>query len=422
MESGLPLFFTASLCGLFERRFIFFDQSVTLIFMKTLYAIASRFAGPGIGRAASHAALGLWRANALSRLVCLGHEPTQIEPTITRDVWFPTKRFLRFFDDKTYYGWKNRWFDRRLLAHVTDSFDTIHAWNSQATGALEKAKQRGVKIVLDRASSHILTQTKILTEQYAKHGIDFVPTNVPVIERCRRDYELADIVVTPSPFAYQSFIDRGFDKDRLVLNPFGVDLSQFTPSTEAPENFTAIFVGQVGIRKGAPTLLQAWDTLGLPDAKLVLVGPIEPAAKPLLKKWQGRTDIEFAGPVNNVPERLRQGSVFVFGSCEEGSALVTYEAMACGLPVIATYNSGSIVTDQSSGYIVDADKPEQLAEKIETLYRDRDRAFEMGRNGRKQVEGYPWQNYGDRTALLHQGLHDGKTAAQIQADLNALLF
>lgn len=375
--------------------------------MRTIYAIASHFAGQGIGRTAGHAALGLWRAGDLGRLVCLGHRPTDIPEKIITDVPFTSRGLSFFLPDKPLYELKNQWFDWVCRKELKPGFDTFHCWNSQASKSIQRAKALGIKVVVDRASSHIRTQTHILKKQYSKYGINYNPTYNHVMKRCMVDYELADIVVTPSPFSYKSFADEGFDMSKVVFNPFGVDIHQFSVREKPPEKFQVVFVGQVGIRKGIPLLLEAWDKLKLKDGKLILVGGLEPTAKPLLSKWRDRPDIKFAGFVDNVKEILEQSSVFAFPSCEEGSALVTYEAMACGLPIVVTENAGSVVEDGKSGFIIKQDDVDALARRIQELYLDKDMSWSMGKAARKRAEKFPWEAYGDRTAKLHESLNQG---------------
>ncbi len=389
--------------------------------MNTIYAIASKFAGQGIGRTASHAASGLFREGHLKSLVCLGHRPFDIPEGMIIDVPFTPWGLSRLLPEKAFFEVKNQWFDWICQGKLEPGFDTFHCWNSQASKSIQRAKALGVKVVVDRASSHILTQTEILKNQYEKYGVKYNPTYSHVIKRCMVDYELADIVVTPSEFSYKSFADHGFDMSKVVLNPFGVDLAGFSVREKPTDKFQVVFVGQVGIRKGAPLLLKAWDKLKLKDAKLVFVGAIEQAAAPLLSKWQGRSDIEFAGFVDDVNQVLNRSSVFVFPSCEEGSALVVYEAMACGLPVIATFNSGSVVEDGKSGFIVGCDDSDLLANQIEALYKDKEKAWEMGKAARTRVEDFPWEAYGQRTAKLHEGLHAGLDNTAIHKAMGVVL-
>jgi glycosyltransferase involved in cell wall biosynthesis len=389
--------------------------------VKTLYAIASRFAGPGIGRTASYAALGLWRAGALAQLVCLGHKPTEIDESIIADVGFPRRGALRPLPDKPYYEAKNLWFDQICKGKLHSELHTFHCWNSQAGSSLKKAKALGIRSVVDRASSHIRTQVEILAQRYRAHGIDYNPTYAHVVTRCLADYDEADLVVTPSPFAYGSFAEQGFDMNKVVLNPFGVDLEKFRPAESPPEKFTLTFLGQLGVRKGTFDLLTAWDNLKLPDAKLILAGGEEPASASMLAAWKNREDIKFLGYAQDAPALLASSSAFAFPSYEEGSALVTYEAMASGLPIVATYESGSVVENERSGFIIDSGDIDALSERIERLYNNHDLARDLGAAARKRIEAYPWEAYGERTAKLHQGLYEGKSTAAIQADLRIAL-
>ena len=372
--------------------------------MKTLYAIGNRLFHTGIGRIAGYAALGLSRNNLLSEVVCLGHESSEIPESLHRDIKFVPRGALPFLPDKPYYLGKNKWFDFRCRSRIRSGIDTFHCWNSQASGALEKAASRGVLTVVDRASSHIRTQSEILVAAYQRHGIRYEPTYESVIRRCEREYEIADVVVVPSQFVVDSFAERGFDMSKIVLNPFGVDADRFRPAKQPPDRFRAIFVGQVGVRKGAPELLQAFSRLNIPDAQLMLVGPEEVASTEALAPYRNHTDIIFAGSRSDVPELLAQSSVFVFPSWEEGSALVTYEAMAAGLPCIVTPNAGSHVVDGETGFVVTLGDIDALADRIAWCANNRDAAYAMGQKARKAIRPFTWDAYGKRTAQLHEKL------------------
>jgi glycosyltransferase involved in cell wall biosynthesis len=95
---------------------------------------------------------------------------------------------------------------------------------------------------------------------------------------------------------------------------------------------------------------------------------------------------------------LQQADVFVFPSIEEGSALVTYDALACGLPVITTPNAGSVVRDEIDGLIVPIRDVGALAAALQRLREDRDLRERMGRSARTRAEEYPWSRY--RHSLL----------------------
>ncbi|HPQ70244.1 MAG TPA: glycosyltransferase family 4 protein [bacterium] len=385
--------------------------------MGSLYAIASRFAAHGIGNTAARAVDGLWRAGMLDALIALGHEPTNVDERRIVDVRFPPRRAFFFWPEKRYYLAKNRHFDRRCLARIDGPHEVVHLWNSQATRSARAAKRLGKKLIIERASTHIVTQTRRLVDAYARLGIDYQPTYAETIERCREEYELADLVLTPSENSYRSFADEGFDMTRVVRCPFGIDLEKTTPRERAPEKFVALFVGQVGVRKGVFTLLAAWDKAQL-DGELWLVGGEEEAVRAHFTPWRNRENIRFMGFRGDVPELMRRASAFVFPSLEEGSALVTYEAMACGLPSILTGEAGAVARDGQEALTIGAHDVDALAAALTRLKEDHDLAARLGLAARRRVEQFPWSAYGDRIATVHRLLADGADGPTIQQELH----
>ena len=90
--------------------------------------------------------------------------------------------------------------------------------------------------------------------------------------RQREELEMADYILVPSQFAYDSLFAYGL-QDKAVIMPFGVDLEKFTPGKESGDStFKVIFVGSNWERKGGPLLLEAWDKLDLQNAELTICG------------------------------------------------------------------------------------------------------------------------------------------------------
>jgi glycosyltransferase involved in cell wall biosynthesis len=97
--------------------------------------------------------------------------------------------------------------------------------------------------------------------------------------------------------------------------------------------------------------------------------------------------VDFLGEIHNVPEVLAQSSLLVLPSLTEGISLTLLEAMACGLPVVATNVGGNpeVVVDGQTGYLVPARQPAQLAACMVDLLRNPTRSVEMGRRARERV-------------------------------------
>src|SRR5262249_53893463 len=150
-------------------------------------------------------------------------------------------------------------------------------------------------------------------------------------------------------------------------------------------------------------LLEAVKRLKLPDCELVLVGRMIGSPK-AFAPYDG-----LFRHVPNVPyhevHRLYTGAdLFVYPSLHEGSAFATYEALASGLPVIATPNTGSVVRDGIDGFLVAPRDVDALMEKILLLYRDPERRATMGAYARTRAEEYTWAAYRRRLLDFFAGL------------------
>jgi glycosyltransferase involved in cell wall biosynthesis len=263
-----------------------------------------------------------------------------------------------------------------------------------------------MKGIVDAASDHtgfvrVLQEEAEQDDQRSMAGRPYAYSKIrPEIyaERATADYLLA-----PSEHVRQSLIADGVPLAKIQVIPYGVDHSFFTPSANPADEdrpFTALFVGVVGYRKGIRYLLQAWDELKLKRARLILVGALDGVLD-----LTHHANVIVAGNVTRtrVREYMQQADVFVFPSLIEGSALVVYEAMACGLPVITTPMAGSVVRDGIDGFIVPPRDVATLQSRLAELYQRRDICHEMGRSAYTYVvQNYTWNHYGDRLVQFYQ--------------------
>ncbi len=347
--------------------------------MEVIYSICSKLAGGGIGDTAYQAVRGIYRHDYLKRVITRGSGKIEIEKSKARKVWYPKRMKLPCLPARRWYGLESFYFDCRVAAVLKRmECDIFHGWNGQCLTSLEEAKRGGAITVVERASSHILTQMKLLREEYETYGVEDEPELPGIIARCLEEYAAADYVTVPSQFAYDSFLENGFDKDKLLLVPFGVDTERFHPARQEDTVFRILFVGRLSLRKGIPYLLEAWNKLDLKNAELLLVGNLSKDVRPLIEDYRKKKNFELRGHLSNPARVFNAASLFVCPSIEEGSALVTYEAMACGLPVIATVNAGSLVRDGKDGYLIPIRDVEALSERIKFLYEHAEKRREMG--------------------------------------------
>lgn len=368
--------------------------------MEVIYSIGSKFADAGIGNIAYHAVRGIYSHGNLKKIFCLDYRDTEIPTDYVTS--FPLVKYaslsLRGFRKYIYNSFNPYWYIDRLYdtfaSKKVENCDIFHGWNNHSLRSLRRAKELGAVTIIDRASSHPIIQDKLINEEYEKFNIK--RNKNPSLDRSCKELEECDYIIIPSEFVEESFLEMGFPKEKLIKIPFGVNTERFHPNPKTKNNkFTVLFVGQVTPRKGVQYLLKAWEELNLKDAELRVCGPISTELKSIVDFYKNKVSIEFTGPVSNIEEEFKNADVFCFPSIEEGSALVTYEAMASGLPVIITYNTGSIARHDKDGFIIPIRNVEAIENNIQYFYDNPTEVDRMSKNARKHVESYSWEKYGE---------------------------
>lgn len=273
---------------------------------------------------------------------------------------------------------------------------------------LRKAKKLGAITIAERGSSHILYQNRILKEEYEKFGVKIKPFTLPhpkIIEDELKSYEEIDYISIPSSFVKRTFLEYGFPENKLIQIPYGVDLLQFKQVPKEDDVFRVVFAGGMTLRKGVHYLLQSFSELNLPNSELMLIGSMNDEIKPFFKKYEGKFKWLGHIPQKELYKYYSQGSVFVMPSIEEGLSMVQLQAMACGLPLICTTNTGGedIIENGRSGFIIPIRDAEALKEKLLYLYENQEVCKQMGQSAKERVKsGFTWDDYGDRMTRAYE--------------------
>ncbi|CAK27086.1 Glycosyltransferase [Synechococcus sp. RCC307] len=238
----------------------------------------------------------------------------------------------------------HQWFAKRAAKYLSGS-ECIHGWSQWSEPSFQWAKTRGIPIVLERSSAHILEQSRLLHEEHQRLGLKWTETHAKIEKMELREYELCDSVAVPSLFVERSFIKRHFRREKLFRNALGVNLSSFKPATKAPpapsdDGLRIIYAGSLSVRKGLADLLEAFALASLPKATLKLLGGETPELKLLLREQPPQVKILGHIPQEALVGHYQQSHCFVLASVEEGMAMVQMQALACGLPLICTTNTG----------------------------------------------------------------------------------
>lgn len=363
--------------------------------LRVLYSIDARLGASGIGWTAFNAAKGIYDAGLLAQLFVSANAQNAIPASLIRQ-WGLIGRGIKYAAAKDssglIYHLDNLAFDAWVALQLPRG-DVFHCWHGHSLWSGQGAKRRGMVVVLERASLHPATTVRLLREEYARWNVPFALPRWNYA-RLLREIEQADFIAIPSAFARDSMLAEGVPAHKLIEIPFGVDTRRFAPAREKTAHpFRALFTGQVSIRKGLPDLLEAWKRLAWRDAELWIAGGIAPDFGATRERWRGLTGVAFLGHVRALESLYQQSDVFVFPSLEEGSALVTYEAMACGLPIITTFNAGSVARDGEDGVIVPIRDVGALCAALERLRADPRLRQRMGRAARARAEEFSWTRY-----------------------------
>ena len=188
----------------------------------------------------------------------------------------------------------------------------------------------------------------------------------------------------------------------IQVIPNGVDCRYFSPTPTCRESdgpFRMLFVGRVVRQKGLSYLLNALGNMKAHGAanwhlRIVGDGPMRPHLEAEAAQRDIADLVEFTGwlPFEQIPDEMRSADLFVLPSIVEGMPLVLLQAMACGLPVIATEVSGSVdlVQQGRNGVLVPAKDPAALAEALTALLDDRSLCSQMGARSREIALTMDW--------------------------------
>jgi starch synthase len=278
------------------------------------------------------------------------------------------------------------------------SVTAVHAYEDCSLWQFKEAKRRGKACIYDMPIGYYPAWEQTQRE-LAKRFADWLPSSglssnqFVRPEQKRKEMELADLVLVPSTFVRQtvgSFLDK-----QIALAGYGVDAEFWSPGrprrTNGPMRF--IYAGQISIRKGIPVLFEAWRKAELRDSELDLVGSWLLAEEKRRSLPQG---IHHIPPCSRTElrERYRGADLLVFPSFFEGFGLVILEAMACGLPVIATNaTAGPDLLTNETGTVFEAGDMDALVHLLRWFSTNRDQLPAMKRAARAQAERCTWEHY-----------------------------
>jgi glycosyltransferase involved in cell wall biosynthesis len=232
-----------------------------------------------------------------------------------------------------------------------------------------RAGARAVHVQVDPGPAWYATRADAYAANPAAGPAPASPT-AGFLDRIREEMTLADRLVVHSPHSLRSLAAAGLDVSRgLVVPPAFTPTALGRPRTlVAGRPLRVLFVGYINLAKGFHVLAAAARELGREVALSAVGRPQLPSD--YLR--QIAPDAEFVGHVTQaeVARRMAAADVLVFPTLSDGFGLVQLEAMAQGLPVIATSACGEVVRDGIDGFVIPPGDPANLADRLRRLRRE----------------------------------------------------
>ena len=277
--------------------------------------------------------------------------------------------------------------------------DATYAYEGGALQTFRKAKELGIPKIYELPSSYWHWARSLFAEE-AERNPQFADLH-PVLEDSARHLEwkdeelrLADYVFVPSEHVRHTLSGIIEDKRIQVVTYGAPPVRPRKETSNSPkEPLKVLFAGSLIQRKGIGYLLEAIDLLGS-QVNLTLVGRRfrpNPHVDAACNRWRWFESL----PHSEVLKLMQQVDVLVLPSLTEGCALVVLEALACGLPVIVTRNTGSLefVRDGREGFVVPICSSTSIAERLLQLHTNRELLVQMSRNAHATAAEKSWDAY-----------------------------
>jgi glycosyltransferase involved in cell wall biosynthesis len=262
--------------------------------------------------------------------------------------------------------------------------DLFLGWATASLATARAAKRRGARFVLDRACPHVDFQEHIVAEESAKLGIAYRPQPAWFRDRQLAEYAEAEHILTPSEYTRATFPETL--RAKIIKAPlFGRCAFPSKTHLERHGEFTVGVVGGDPVRKGYLYLLEAWERLALPNARLLIRSNAGFAKFPALAQRLARlNNVEIVHYVPDINDFYQRCDVFVLPSVDDGFGMALFEAMANEVACIATSHCGSseLLTPGRDGIVIPPRNADLLAGALLSLYQQEDLRRALATAGR----------------------------------------
>lgn len=232
-----------------------------------------------------------------------------------------------------------------------------------------------------------------------------------------------DKIIAVSQVTANQVKELGISSEKIEVIPNGVNLEKFNPKVrsvkkhlELEKDYIVAFFGRLWKVKGVEYLVKAVPSVvdEIPNVKFLVVGegPQKESLMELAEDLGISDHVVFHAPIDysKMPAYIKASDCVVLPSLMEGLPVTALEAMACGVPVVATKVGGTpeVVKDGKNGFLLEPGRPKLIAENLVHLLQNEKLSKEMGTAGRKFVEKYDWDVIAERTLQVYHEAIEGR--------------
>ena len=299
---------------------------------------------------------------------------------------------------------KNEAFDALVARRKWKPAKIFHSFEQASLFSFRRAKRMGLLTILDQPMMHIDAFRQVEREERSRVGFSPIRRRPfwyqEHVNRKYQELELADYIFVGLDFVRQSLIANGIPDRKIFVIPYGADRQRLFKPIHRPQRktFTILHAGPLNWHKGLPCLLDAFQELGIPEARLIVAGRSVPEIEWMTyfrKRFeQLAPHCSYVGaiPQAHMPRYYGEADVFVFPSVIGGLGMVVYEAMSTGLPVIVS-DGDVIIRDGIDGLVSPPRDVESLKKNLWRLYRDVDLRAKLAQNALTRVKDFDWNTY-----------------------------
>lgn len=268
-------------------------------------------------------------------------------------------------------------------------------------GLCRAAREAGLRVVVDQIIAPATMEQREADEQQRRWpGWEPPVDSSTVAAGEQATWEAAHHITCASDYVCDGLTALGHPRERITVNPYPVAAPELQLVDRTGRDGMPVvgFIGQIGLRKGAPYFLEVARKLA-GRARFVMVGPVA-VSREISKTFHGAVELPGPVPRSQVRHWLEQFDILLFPSTCEGSPSSVAEAMLTGLPIVTSPNSGTLVRDGVEGFVAAYDDIPRLAESVRQLIDDPALRQRLGRQARARAMEHDLSAFSARLAAI----------------------